>query len=102
MQTIKRHADSVKKMQMLKKRRGMVGIRELMTTLVVAGILAIVGVLIFSQVSSSIDQSDFTTAQNTTVTNIEDTVLDSFELGIIALIVLAAVVILGTLFMLGR
>lgn len=89
-------------MQMLKQKHGAVGIRELMITLVVAGILSIVGVLIFSQVSGSIDQSDFTAAQNSTVDTIEDTVLDSFELGIIALIVLAAVVILGALFMLGR
>ena len=84
------------------KKAQAVGLRELFTTLVVAGILAIVGVLIFSEVDSSINQDGFTTSQNTTVTNIEDTVLDAFELGIIALIVLAAVVILGTLFMLGR
>jgi len=84
------------------KKAQAIGLRELFTTLVVAGILAIVGVLIFSEVDSSINQDSFTSAQNTTVTNIEDTVLDSFELGIIALIVLAAVVILSTLFMLGR
>ena len=87
----------------MKNKKGQaIGLRELFTTLVVAGILAIVGVLIFSQVNSAINQDSFTTSQNTTVTNIQDTVLDAFELGIIALIVLAAVVILGTLFMLGR
>ena len=86
----------------MNKKAQAIGLRELFTTLVVAGILAIVGVLIFSEVDNSINQDSFTAAQNTTVTNIEDTVLDSFELGIIALIVLAAVVILGTLFMLGR
>lgn len=85
----------------MNKKAQAIGLRELFTTLVVAGILAIVGVLIFSEVDSSINQDDFSSAQNTTVTNIETTVLDSFELGIIALIVLAAVVILGTLFMLG-
>jgi len=86
---------------MMNKKAQAIGLRELFTTLVVAGILAIVGVLIFSKVDSSINQNDFTVAQNSTVTTIEDTVLDSFELGVIALIVLSAVVILGTLFMLG-
>lgn len=85
----------------MNKKAQAIGLREMFTTLVVAGILAIVGVLIFSKVDSSINQDSFTSAQNSTVTTIEDTVLDSFELGIIALIVLAAVVILGTLFMLG-
>ena len=77
------------------------GIRELVTTLAVAGILFIVGVLIFSKVDSAIDTTSFTTAQNSTVDTIRTTVLDSFELGVIALIVLAAVVILGVLFALG-
>jgi len=86
---------------MMNKKAQAIGLRELFTTLVVAGILAIVGVLIFSKVSSSVNQSDFTAAQNSTVTTIKDTVLDSFELGVIALIVLSAVVILGTLFLLG-
>lgn len=85
----------------MNKKAQAVGIRELITTLVVAGILAIVGILIFSKVDTSIDQDDFTADQNDTVNTIEDTVLDAFELAIIALIVLAAVVILGTLFMLG-
>ena len=86
---------------MMNKKAQAIGLRELFTTLVVAGILAIVGVLIFSKVSSSVNQSDFTAAQNSTVTTIKDTVLDSFELGVISLIVLSAVVILGTLFLLG-
>ena len=86
---------------MMNKKAQAIGLRELFTTLVVAGILAIVGVLIFSKVDSSINQNDFTVAQNATVTTIQDTVLDSFELGVIALIVLSAVVILGTLFLLG-
>ncbi len=77
------------------------GIRELVTTLAVAGILFIVGVLIFSKVDSAIDTSGFTSDQNDTVSTIRTTVLDSFELGVIALIVLAAVVILGVLFALG-
>jgi len=84
-----------------KKAQAGIGIRELVTTLAVAGILFIVGVLIFSKVDSAIDTTDFTAAQNTTVENIRTTVLDSFELGVISLIVLAAVVILGVLFALG-
>lgn len=41
------------------------------------------------------------TAAQTTTENLQSTVLDSFSLGVIALIVLAAVVILGVLFTLG-
>ena len=83
------------------KKAQALGIRELVTTLAVAGILFIVGVLIFSKVDSAIDTSSFTADQNSTVDTIRTTVLDSFELGVIALIVLAAVVILGFLFALG-
>lgn len=86
----------------MNKKAQALGIRELVTTLAVAGILFIVGVLIFSKVDGSIDTSSFTAAQNTTVDTIRDTVLDSFELGVISLIVLAAVVILGVLFALGN
>lgn len=84
------------------KKAQAVGIRELVTTLAVAGILFIVGVLIFSKVDSAIDTSSFTADQNSTVDTIRTTVLDSFELGVISLIVLAAVVILGVLFALGN
>ena len=41
------------------------------------------------------------TSAQTTISNLETTVLDSFSLGVIALIVLAAVVILGVLFKLS-
>ena len=61
-----------------------------------------VGLLIFSNVTTSIDQSTFTTGQNSTAAKIKDTTLDSFELGVVALIVLAAVVILSVVYMLGR
>ena len=84
------------------KKAQALGIRELVTTLAVAGILFIVGVLIFSKVDSAIDTSSFSAAQNATVDTIRTTVLDSFELGVIALIVLAAVVILAILFKLGN
>lgn len=77
------------------------GIKAVVTTLVTAGILFIVGVLIFSKVDSSIDTGSFTAAQNATVDTIRNTVLDSFELAVIALVVLAAVAILSILFLLG-
>ena len=67
-----------------------------------AGVIAIVGLLIFSNVTASINQDSFSTAQNSTAAKIKDTTLDSFELGVVALIVLAAVVILATVYMLGR
>ena len=41
-------------------------------------------------------------ASKDVVDNVNTTVLDSFELGVIALIVLAAVVILGVLFMMSN
>lgn len=84
------------------KKAQAMGIRELFVTLAVAGVIAIVGLLIFSNVTASINQDSFSAAQNTTAAKIKDTTLDSFELGVIALIVLAAVVILATVYMLGR
>ena len=84
------------------KKAQAMGIRELFITLAVAGVIALVGLLIFSNVSASINQDSFSTAQNTTAAKIKDTTLDSFELGVVALIVLAAVVILATVYMLGR
>lgn len=160
------------------KKKGQIGMREAMLTLVIAGILAIIGLMIFANVSNSVetvfdrdtvtvrgetvaiasgagqlahgalDTEDFNTliafgndtigftslsvvnlnisvggvvAVNVsdgnyeanytyladtnsiiTKTNLDTTILDSFELGIIALIVLAAVLIIGTLFMLGK
>ncbi len=91
----------IKFMRAMSKKGQAIGIRELVTTLAVAGILFIVGVLIFSKVDASINTDTFTTAQNATVDTIRNTVLDSFELGVISLIVLAAVVILAVLFTLG-
>jgi len=77
------------------------GIKAVVTTLVTAGILFIVGVLIFSKVDSSIDTSDLNANQTAVITTVENTVLDSFELAVISLIVLAAVAILSILFLLG-
>ena len=77
------------------KKAQAMGIRELFITLAVAGVIALVGLLIFSNVSASINQDSFSTAQNTTAAKIKDTTLDSFELGVVALIVLAAIAIMA-------
>jgi len=78
------------------------GVRELFITLAVAGVIAIVGLLIFSNVTSSINQDSFSTAQNSTAAKIKDTTLDSFELGVVALIVLAAAAVLSTILYLNK
>lgn len=89
--------------QFLASKKGQVaGMQALFIGLVTIGIISLVGLLIFSNVSSNIDQSGFTTAQNTTAGKIKDTVLDSYELAIVGLIVFAAVVILGAVYLLGR
>lgn len=75
--------------------------KAIFITLVVASIIAMVGLLVFSQVESSIDRGGFTTAQNTTYDNIVSTTLDAYDLAIVGLIVLAAVFILGIVFLLG-
>jgi len=74
-----------------------VGLKELIATLVVSGVLLIIGVVVFAKVKASIDQSDLTTDANTTIENVEQTTYDSFELATVALIVLAAAVIIGIL-----
>lgn len=74
-----------------------VGLKELIATLVVSGILLIIGVTVFSKVRGTIDQDDFSADANATVTSVETTTYDSFELATVALIVLAAAVIIGIL-----
>ena len=87
---------------MFQSKKAMMGVRELFTLLATGGVIALVGLLIFANVSANINQDSFTAAQNTTATKIKDTVLDSFELGVIAFIVIAAVVILAAVYALGR
>ena len=82
-------------------RKGAMGFREIMITLVFGGILALVGILVFSKVDSSISRDSFSAAQNTTYTGIVTTVLDSYSLAVVGLIVLAAVGIMATLFAFG-
>ena len=79
-----------------------VGMKDLIATLVVSGILMIVGVFVFAKVKDSMSLYDSTVnatqsqAYNATVT-IESTVYDAFTLSVVALIVLAAAVIIGIL-----
>ena len=73
-----------------------VGMKELVATLIVSGILLIVGVVVFAKVKDSMPNLTSTDA-NTTIASIETTAYDSFELATVALIVLAAAVIIGIL-----
>jgi len=104
-------------MDQIKLRLGQaVGLKELIATLVVAGLLLIVGTVVFAKVKASMAQNDspdtcyqqrnntacfahYTSAnENTTVTgaaastisNVEGTTYNAFQLATVALIVLAA------------
>jgi len=79
------------------KKSQAVGLKELIATLVVSGILLMIGVVVFSTVRNTVDQDSMSTDANTTVDQIEETTYDSFELATVALIVLAAAVIIGIL-----
>ena len=73
-----------------------VGLKELVATLVVSGVLLMVGTVVFAKVKSSMG-NDLTGVANETVANVETTAYDAFELATVALIVLAAAVIIGIL-----
>lgn len=74
-----------------------VGLKELIATLVVAGVLLIVGIVVFAKVKATISTDDLTASANSTINQVESTTYDSFELATVALIVLAAAVIIGIL-----
>ena len=74
-----------------------VGLKELIATLVVSGVLLIVGTVVFAQVKSSISTDDLSNDSQDTVDNVESTAYDAFQLATVALIVLAAAVIIGIL-----
>lgn len=78
------------------------GIKELVGTLVAGSILMMVGLYAYSKVSGSIDQTGFTAAENTTMTNIKTNVTSGFDLGSIIFIVLAAGGIIGVLWIVFR
>ena len=70
--------------------------------IVVAAILLIIGVLVFAIVSTSIPTTSISSAANTTINTIISTAYSAFDLATVGLIVLAAVIILGLVFLLGR
>lgn len=76
-----------------------IGLKELIATLVVSGILIIVGVVVFSKVKTSMvgNGADLSVSANNTINAVESTAYDSFKLATIALIVLASAVIIGIL-----
>jgi len=57
----------------------------------------IVGVWIFTTVQSSVNQGGWTSDANDTFDDIVDTTWSSFNLGVVSLIVIAAVAIIGIL-----
>jgi len=64
-----------------------VGLKELVATLVVSGVLLIVGTVVFAKVKGSMDSTDLGTDANNTISNVETTTYDAFELATVALIV---------------
>lgn len=74
-----------------------IGLKELVATLVVVGVLLIVGVVVFAQVKSAMPTGASSAQSNATIANVESTTYSAFELATVALIVLAAAVIIGIL-----
>ena len=77
-----------------------VGLKELIATLVVSGLLLIIGIMVFAKISTSASgQMNGTGYSDATATiaNVNATTYDSMELATVALIVLAASVIIGIL-----
>jgi len=72
-----------------------VGMKELIATLVVSGILLVVGIVVFAKVKDGMPS--VTGDANTTVESVANTAYDAFELATVALLVLAAAVIIGIL-----
>ena len=75
------------------------GIKELVATLIVAGVLLMVGIVLFAYVKSTLAASgvDIGSTGTATIMVVESTAYGSFKLATIALIVLAAAVIIGIL-----
>ena len=78
-------------MDQIKLRLGQaVGLKELIATLVVAGLLLIVGTVVFAKVKASMQTGSLSAAANSTISNVEATTYNAFQLATVALIVLAA------------
>jgi len=80
-----------------RKSQAGVGLKELIATLVVAGILLMIGVVVFAQVKTAVTPIDLSSTASSTVTQIESTTYSAFNLATVALVVLAAAVIIGIL-----
>lgn len=73
-----------------------VGLKELIATLVVAALLMIIGIYVFSTVNANINLTSDATADKSRDA-IVSTTYNAFQLATVALIVLAAAVIIGIL-----
>lgn len=82
--------------QMLKNRRGLSAVGMAVAIVLVATTL-IVGIWIFTTVQSSVNQAGWSSTANTTFDNVVATTWSSFQLGVVSLIVIAAVAIIGIL-----
>lgn len=80
----------------LLSRKGLSAVGMAVAIVLVATTL-IVGVWIFTTVQASVNQAGWTAAANTTFANIVTTTWSSFQLGVVSLIVIAAVAIIGIL-----
>jgi uncharacterized membrane protein YjgN (DUF898 family) len=69
-----------------------VGLKELIATLVVSGVLLIVGTVVFAKVKASMG-TDLEGDANDTVNNVEETTYEAFELATVALIVCCLTVV---------
>jgi len=86
-----------RQLEIKKRDPASMGINGLVSTLVVGGVLMMVGIYAYTKVGSSIDSSSFTTAENTTFEGIKTNVLSGFDLGSVAFIVIAAAIIISIL-----
>lgn len=73
------------------------GLKELIATLVVAGILLMIGVVVFAQVKTAIAPTGLSSTASSTISQVESTTYSAFNLATVALVVLAAAVIIGIL-----
>jgi len=76
--------------------QGGVGMKELIATLVVSGLLLIVGIVVFAKVKGAMP-TDVSATANSTLATVESTAYSAFSLATVALIVLSAAVIIGIL-----
>jgi len=81
---------------MLMNAKGLSAVGMAVAIVLVATTL-IVGVWIFTTVQSSVNQAGWSASANSTFTNIVATTWSSFQLGVVSLIVIAAVAIIGIL-----